>query len=54
MKYEIPERVKNNLITFLNRTTFTGFKEMRMLNEICVILSTPPPKEQEDKKCQST
>jgi len=41
MLYEIPDHVKNNIIEFLNRTPFQGFKEHAALTEILEVLSKP-------------
>ena len=41
MKYEIPDHVKNNIFTFLDRVQFQGFKEHAALTEILEVLSKP-------------
>ena len=47
MKIEISEQVQNNLLAFLDRIEYKGFKEVAAINEIMKALNTPLKEENE-------
>lgn len=50
MKIEISEQVRNNLLTFLDRIEYKGFKEIAAINEIIEVLNKPSQLEEKDEK----
>jgi len=41
MLYEISDRVKNNILAFLDRVRYQGLQENAALNEILKVLNSP-------------
>jgi len=59
MKYEIPDRIKSNLMEFLNRVEYKGFNEVAAIQEILFIFNNPikesqPPHPIEGGDCKSS
>jgi hypothetical protein len=47
MKFEISEQVINNLLAFLDRIEYKGFKEIAAINEIMNVLNSTVKEENE-------
>jgi len=41
MLYEISDQVKNNILVFLDRVSYVGFREITVVNEVLNVLNNP-------------
>jgi len=48
MLYEISDQVKNNILVFLDKVSYVGFREITAVNEIITVLSNPVKNNEEN------